>query len=487
MPYVTKPPIWLCLIAEVLIKSTKGEEKMGTEKMIAEKVAEFIVSQKYEDLPASVIAKVKHYILDATGCAIGGSKEPQAKALLAVVKDEGGNPHSSVFAHGFKTSMMNAAFMNGTMGHIFDYDDDHREGTMHPSVAVFPGVFALGEKLQVSGKELLRAFILGLEVMIRVGESYMGQSYYQGFHPTGTCGVFGSAAGCALLLGLNARQTTYALGIAGSFAAGTLEWRTEGAWQKPLQAGHPASLGVLAASLASKGFIGARTIFDGPDGVIRAFSFKDQFDYARITDNLGAKWEMEDTSIKVHACCRFGAPVADCARDLYKQGVRAENVQGILAKVGDFTVRVLCTPENQKRRPITHVDAQFSLPYTAAVAIVKDKTGVDEFKPEVLADPEVLALSDKITWEVDPEAEKFYPKAYPATLIATMNDGSVVESHVHYPKGDPENDATMEEIIEKFNSLSEKYYDAKRRENIIKEIRNLDETINIATLADLVR
>ncbi|MFC1825330.1 MmgE/PrpD family protein [Thermodesulfobacteriota bacterium] len=458
-----------------------------SDKKIAEQLAEFIVGQKYEDLPAETIEKAKEYIIDCSGCIVGAGSEPQARALLEVMQAEGGNPLSSVFGNGFKTSVMNAAMLNGTMGHIFDYDDDHREGTMHPTVAVFPGVFALGEKLKVDGKHLLRSLILGLEVMIRVGESYLGKSYYQGFHPTGTCGIYGSAAGCAMILGLDALQTTYALGIAGSFAAGTLEWRTEGSWQKPLQAGHPAMLGVLAASLAQKNFIGARTIFDGPDGVIRAFSHKDQFDYSRITETLGKQWEMKDTSIKVHACCRFGAPVADCALELYRQGVRAENVKEILAKVGDFTVRVLCTPPERKMRPKTHVDGQFSLPYTAAVAICKNRTGVDEFKVEALDDPEVLALMDKIKWEIDPSAEAFYPKAYPATLIATLNDGQTFETHVDFPKGDPENPATFDEIVTKFDSLTHTVLDEDRRKNIVQAVKGLDEMDDISELADLLR
>ena len=168
--------------------------------------------------------------------------------------------------------------------------------------------------------------------MIRVGETFLGKSYYQGFHPTGTCGVFGAAAACAALLELNAKQTTYALGLAGSFTSGTQEWSTEGSWQKPLQAGHPAMFGVLCALLAQKNFIGARTVFEGPNGFIRAHSFKDIFDYGRITKQLGKKWEMVDTSIKVHACCRFSGPVADCALDLYRQGVRSKNVKSIVAK-----------------------------------------------------------------------------------------------------------------------------------------------------------
>jgi 2-methylcitrate dehydratase PrpD len=359
---------------------------------------------------------------------------------------------------------------------------------MHPSVAVFPAVLAMAEKLDVSGKDLIRAFILGLEVMIRLGESFLGKSYYQGFHPTGTCGVFGAAAGCALLLGLDNIQTKYALGLAGSWAAGSIECTGEGAWAKPLQAGHPAMGGVFSALMAEKNYRGPGTILDGVNGgLIRAFSFKDQYDYGRITDTIGEKWEMMDTSIKVHACCRFSGPVADCALDLYKQGVRAKEVKDILAKAGDFTIKTLCHPPERKLRPQTHVDAQFSLPYAIAVSICKNKTGIAEFKTDVLGDPEVLTLIEKIRWEVDPEAEAMYPKAYPATLIATMNDGRIFESHVDYPKGDPENPATLQEIKEKFHSLTSKYVEEEKRNQVITTIENLENVDNMSVLANILR
>ncbi|MBN2062700.1 MAG: MmgE/PrpD family protein [Deltaproteobacteria bacterium] len=456
-------------------------------KSVSDVLAEFLIREKYEALPSETIKKVKEYILDVIGCSIGASQQPQVKILAEVMNMEGGNPHSSVIARGIKTSMMNAAMINGTMGHSFDFDDDHREGTMHPSVAVFPAVFAMGEKLGITGKELMRSFILGLEVMIRLGESLLGKSYYQGFHPTGTCGVFGAAAACATAMGLDLLRTKYALGIAASFSAGTFECTGDGAWQKPLQAGHPAMGGVLAALLAEKSYRGSGTVLDGPNGLIRAFSFKDQYDYGRITDTLGKKWEMMDTSIKVHACCRFSSPVADCALDLYRQGVRAKNVKNILAKVGDFSIRALCNPEDRKRKPETHVDAQFSLPWAIAVAVCKNRTGIDEFKVESLGDPDVLELAQKVTWEMDPEAEAMYPKAYPATLVAEMTDGRIFEAHVDFPKGDPENPASKDEILTKFHALTEKFIDQDRREKIIETVDNLHEVTNISDLADLVR
>lgn len=243
--------------------------------------------------------------------------------------------------------------------------------------------------------------------------------------------------------------------------------------------------GVLAALLAEKEFIGARTVFEGPNGFIRAHSFQDIFDYERITGDIGKKWEMMDTSIKVHACCRFAGPVADCAVDLYKQGVRAKDVKSIVAKVCDFSIRVLCLPPESKYHPVTHVDAQFSLPYTIAVAICKNKTGPEEFKEDVLGDQEVLELASKITWELDPEAEAVYPKAYPSTLVATLNDGRTVTSHVDYPKGDPENPVEMEEIIRKFNFLTEKYFDQEKRNQIVQTIVSLEKINDISETAKL--
>jgi 2-methylcitrate dehydratase PrpD len=167
--------------------------------------------------------------------------------------------------------------------------------------------------------------------------------------------------------------------------------------------------------------------------------------------------------------------------------VRAENVKKITAKVGEFTVKMLCYPIERKLRPQTHVDAQFSLPYAVAVAICKNRTGIQEFSAEALRDPDVLALAERVAWELDPEAEKMYPKAYPATLIAELKDGRVLRAQVEYPKGDPENPASDEEIIAKFNSLTEPYFDKTRREKIIATVNHLEEITNIAQLADLVR
>lgn len=462
-------------------------EGNNQEKTIAEILSELVVQQKFEDVPAETVKQAKIFILDVIGCIVGASNEQQALTILEVMAEQGGHPHSSVFAKGFKTSTMNAAMLNGTMGHIFDFDDDHREAVMHATVAVFPAVFSMAEKGKMSGKDLLRAFILGSEVMIRIGESFLGKSTVKGFHPTGTCGVFGATVGSGLLMGLTAEQMAYAIGLAGSFASGVMKWRREGSWQKPLQPGHAGMCGVLSACLGAKNFLGARSIFEEPDGVIKLFSFEDKYDCDAITRNFGDKWEMADSSIKVHACCRFSSTSVDCALDLYRQGVRAKDVKEVLIKANTETIKGLCYPPEVKLRPVTHVDAQFSVPYGVAVAICKNRAGVDEFRKEALKDPEVLNLVDKVRWEIDPEADAVYPKAYPATVIATLSDGREVSAHFDYPKGDPENPASMEDVERKFHLLTEKFFDKEKRDRIVAEIDGLQHVGNIETLAEILR
>ena len=282
---------------------------MGSEfhATLAEMLAATVAGNRFDDLPATVTFKAKQYVLDIVGCSLGASHEPQARMLLEVIRAQGGTPQSSAMGCGHKTSAMNAALFNGATGHIYDFDDDHRQSAMHPSTAVFPAVLAVAEERGLGGKALLQAFILGNEVAVRIGEAFLGLAGSQGFHATATCGTFGAAAGCAQALGLDRDGVTQALGLAGSFAAGTNEWRAKGSWQKPLNPGHAAMSGVLAACLAQQGFRASATILDGPDGFIRAHAYQDRYDTTKVSEKLGVQWKMADTSIKVHAGCRWAA------------------------------------------------------------------------------------------------------------------------------------------------------------------------------------
>ncbi len=231
---------------------------------LSQQVAEVGANLKYEDLPDLVVENSKKFILDLIGNLLASKHIESTQIMADTVMSMGGKEISTVVGFNHKTSPMLAALANGTMGHAFDMDDDHREGTQHSSVVVLPAVLAAAEAYHKSGKDVLLGFVYGSEITIRLGEAFEGQTYYQGFHPTGTCGVFGATGGVAKVMGLNYDQITNALGIAISSSAGTLEWKAQGTWTKRLQAGHPAMCGVMSAELASRGYTGPTTVWDGP-------------------------------------------------------------------------------------------------------------------------------------------------------------------------------------------------------------------------------
>ena len=245
-----------------------------SEKSLSQQVAEIGARLKYEDLPQEVVDNSKKFILDVIGNIVCAKHLECAKDIVGTVESLKGVETSTVVGFNFKTAPHMAALANATMGHSFDMDDDHRKGTQHSTVVVFPAVFALAEQLGSNGKDIITAFAYGSEITIRLGEAFLGETYYQGFHPTGTCGVFGATGGASKLLNLDEEKITNALGLAGSQAAGLLEWKAQGTWSKRFQAGHASMSGVLGALLASTGYTAPTTIWDGDDGFLKAYAYQ---------------------------------------------------------------------------------------------------------------------------------------------------------------------------------------------------------------------
>ncbi len=457
------------------------------EKSLSQQVAEIGAGLKFEDLPERVVNNSKMFIMDLLGNIIASRHVESSEIVLRTAQELGGKEQSTVIGCNYKTSAQMAALVNGTFGHAFDMDDDHRYGTQHSSVVVFPAILALAEQYGKSGKDVITAFAYGSEITIRLGEAFEGQTYYQGFHPTGTCGVFGATGGAAKLLGLSEKEITYALGLAGSQAAGLLEWKAQGTWSKRYQAGHPAMCGVISALMAKNGYTAPTTVWDGQDGFLRAYSFKDIYNYEKVYDEFGKRWEMADTSIKVHACCRFSAPLADAGVELYKRGIDYRNVERILARVNKYSIKVLTVPVETKADPQTVVDAQFSLPYAIACGLVKGHENIDDYTNESIRDPEVLGLAKKVEWMLDPEIEKVYPKYYPCTVEVYMKDGSKEICHIEYPKGDPENPVSWDEAVEKFRFMAGHEMGSYKIEKIIDLCSRLDELENLDELIEMLK
>jgi len=458
------------------------------EKTISRRLAELTVGLRYEDLPEKARRHAKTLLLDLLGSMIGSKRVPSSRMAAELALELGGPEESTVIGHNRKVAAPNAAFANAIQSYAFDYADDHNESNCHPSVATIPASLALGQKLRSSGKEVLTAIALGNEVVCRLGAAFLGKTYYQGFHPTSTCGVFGAATSSARLLRLGVQQTLWALGIAGSQSAGLMAWNTEGSYTKRLQAGHPAMCGVLSALLAGKGFNGPSAIIEGPDGFLQAYSFNRQHDARRITEELGTAWSFSSSSIKFYPCCRYSGGHLDACLDIVAtHRPEASAIERILVRSSDYTIRLLTLPLDRKLKPQTVVDAQFSMPWQCAIAIIDGRIDVDTFTDENLGRRDVLELASKVQWVRDDEFEHRYPQHYSCAVTVTMHTGEEFVSVVDDPKGDFRNPMTQLEIEDKFRSLAQREISAKDRiERIVDFVRHLDERDDINELFSVI-
>lgn len=462
-------------------------------KTYSQQIAEISTKLKLSDIDHRTIENAKIFMLDCLGCILSGSQIINAKVIRKTAQEISGEGSCTIFGTGAKVNPMMAALVNGTAGHSQDYDDDHREGTQHASVAVLPAVLALAEKYGKSGAEVLLAYIVGSDVTIRAGESFKGTSYYAGWHLTGTCGVMGAAAGSAKLLGLNVQQTVDALGVAGSAAGGLGAFNSNGSWTKRFHAGQSAMNGILAALMARDGYFAPAAVFEDKDGFLNCFSFKgwDREDAVlpngiqdgtKLIENFGKKWEMADNSIKLHSCCRFTNNFCDCAIDIFRQGCDIHKIKSIHAECNKFTDTKLCRPVDIKRHPHNPVNAQFSLFYEIACGLVKGCVLPDSFTEDAIKNQEIARLSDLITWEINPEFEAVYPANYPARVTVTMEDGTTYVGEVKYPKGDPENPATREEVVNKFMNNAANTIGSVKAQRIVELVNKIDTLTSIDEL-----
>ncbi|MCD6306767.1 MAG: MmgE/PrpD family protein [Deltaproteobacteria bacterium] len=266
---------------------------------VTKKLAEFVHETKLDDLPAEAIEKGKMCILDCLGCAVGGVPEDTSQMILDYIKQYGGKPQASIIGCDFKTDVNYAALANGTIAHALDYDDYHEETVIHATSTCLPAILAVAESRKLSGLELLRALILGVEVGIRLGLGFGRYHYELGWHSTATTGRFTAAAGVASLLNMSVDKIINAFGICGTQASGVRQ--VFGTMTKPLHAGKCAMDGVLSALLAEKGFTSSKEIIEGELGLFSVLT--ETPNEGIVLDGLGPKYHLLDICFKPYATC----------------------------------------------------------------------------------------------------------------------------------------------------------------------------------------
>ena len=440
----------------------------------------FCHSLNPEDLSGEVVERAKYLLLDYLGVAIAGSLTESSQPIYRMLAHSPSSGPCTVFGTASQTSPEFAALANGAAAHSVELDDTHQAGSIHLGVVMFSTAIALSEtQPAIDCGQFAAAVVAGYEVAARLAMALQPKSHYElGFHPTSTCGVFGAAVTAAKLLHLIEDQMLSAIGIAGSMAAGSLEFLAQGAWTKRLHPGLAAQNGILAAKLAAEGFRGPATIIEGRDGFLSAYSRDAKPEL--VTQNLGKDFEMMRTSVKPHACCRYmQAPIDGLIELAVEHDIHPEQIERVEVAVLEAGWPLVCEPQERKYAPSNIVDAQFSMPYGAAVALIDRAAGLDQFTGERFHEPQIKRLIEKVVLEKDLRIEKNFPAEWPAVVKVHMANGASFEKYVRFPKGDPENPLTWQELSAKFHSLAARVISKSDCEQLIQSIKDMNSPAEI--------
>jgi 2-methylcitrate dehydratase PrpD len=429
----------------------------------------------YNDLSDDIIDRTKYLLLDYIGVAARGSLSDSSIPLLRLVQDLDKTAEGAVvIGTNIRVSPPLAALANGTAAHSLELDDVVNEASLHPAVAIMPAAMAAAQLAGCTGKEFLAAIVIGYEVTIKLGIALDPAAHYaRGFHPTGTCGTMGAAVTAAKILGLNQSAMTNALGIAGSMAAGSMEFLSDGSFTKRLHPGWAAHSGMMAALLARHGFTGPGTIVEGKFGFLHSYSSAPNAD-KRLT-TWGRPYEIMRTSIKPHSCCRYKqGPIDGILQILQENKLNTAEIDKVTLGILKAGFALVAEPEELKRNPMSIVAAQFSMPFGAAVAMLYGKATLDEYTLENVKSSRAKELMDRIFCVEDPELEKEYPRKWPASVIIETIDGKQYSARIDYPKGDPENPLSWDELIDKFKSLISPVFFSEKQNEIITRVKSLE-------------
>jgi 2-methylcitrate dehydratase PrpD len=431
-------------------------------------LARHVCRTGYADLPASAVESARRDLLDTFGCMLGGSGSPGIGELFAVASRWGGLGESRVLLRGVSLPSPQAALLNASMGHALDFDDTlDTGGSIHPGVSVLGAVLAVSDSLgNVSGKELLLAVALGLDVSCRVA---LASTVDRGWHRTAAMGVFGAAAAAGKLLRLTPEQMLAALGIAYSHAAGNRQCILDGALSKRMQAGQAASAGVFSAVLAQTGFTGAHDIFDGRFGFFELYQ-PNGADPSVLLRDLGTAFRGEALSYKPYPCGRPLHSAIDAALAARAQLhiARADSIAAVTIEADPASHADQFERGSAKRRPTQVVEAQFAQPFLIATALVHGRVGIAEV--DELGDPAVLALSDRIKGTAREGRKKGS-----LSITVSRNDGRAATIEAADPIGSP------------LKPLTDVQFEAKFRDCARNAVRPLSDVIIDAALARIAR
>jgi len=447
---------------------------------VTAKLAKFATELKYESVPPKALETAKIAVRDCLGVALAGSREEDAKICAQIARQENAKEETTVIGQGFKTSALNAALANGTAAHALDFD--HSFTIMgQPTAPIIPAIFALGESLGASGRQVLEAYVAGYEVTGKLAHS-LRDSAHDGWHAPSTIGSFGATVACAKLLGLKTSQVEMALGIAASMAGGIVA--NFGTMTKPLHVGLGARNGVLAAKLAAGGYTANGKAIESGFGFYQVLHQGTAI-HEQPIEELGRSYALlsDGLRIKPYPCGGLTHQVIDAVLDFRKQhGLTAEMIDSVDVDVVKQTFERIVF-----RVPQTGIQGKFCMPYLVARAIIDGKVGLEIFTDSAVRDQNVLKLAERVQMNLDNNLKKTDAAGRPCRVTIRLKNGQTYSREAQHAKGGPEFPMSEDELRGKFTECARQAIDQNAAARALDYIEKLDTTTDIRPLCEVLR
>lgn len=414
---------------------------------LAGTVGEFAARAAFDDVPAEVLERARHLVLDAVGLAFASTAYPFPAVALQALSAFGGAGEQPVLGMAERLPARDAAVLNGVLIHGMDFDDTHIPAVTHVSAAALPAALAAAISAGADTRTLLLAYVLGVEVSARVGIGGAGGFHDVGFHPTAVAGAFGAAVAAGKVSGLDADGIARAQGVVGSMSSGLLEFLADGSWTKRLHPGWAAMSGLTAAGFAKAGWTGPPAVYEGRFGLYNTHLAGRETRPEAVGSALGQTWELTRTAVKPYPICHFIHAFADAALTLRPE-IGSADIAEIRCAIHPVPGKVVCEPAEAKWAPRDEYDAKFSLPYVVATALTRGRFTLAELEDDALADRAVLDLAQKV--RVSDDDDSAFPAAYSGAVEIELSDGRVLRHREQVNRGHEERPLANDEIVAKF-------------------------------------
>jgi 2-methylcitrate dehydratase PrpD len=444
-----------------------------------EALARFAVGIRYDALPQPVISRLRECFLDFVGISAFAAVHAETSAAFrSAIQALGPAGSSTVIGESRGYTYPYAALLNGTFAHTLDFDDTNLYGSLHPGAPVIAAAMAIAETANASGREFIEALAAGYEVTCRVGAALGPTAYDRGFHITAVAGIFGAVAAAAKLRKVSVDVAINAFGIAGSQAAGSMQYLDNGAWNKRLHPGFAAHDALTSLAFAQTGVLGASSPIEGRYGLLNGYSNSPRPEL--LSEELGARWALVETAIKPYPSCRFTHAAIDATlalRERFPPDGRA--TASLRVRLSPKAVQIVGERLPNKLRPQNIVDGQFSVYFQTATAWVDGSCDWQSY--ERLRAPELEALAERIHVEADPAIP------FAGAEVSIECGGRTLVERFDEPLGEPQRPLSWEQVERKFLTMAGPVYGIPAAQALARRIRRLEEEPSSAQLIQCFR